>query len=587
MEKKSKNNKSSSPNQLKLIQIKKNSNNKHLSIKKQGKNSIERGRKLFEVPFKTLYYNDFNIIQISNKNKINKRRIDSKNSILKRNKTRRKKSINNSDNSNYSNSSSNSSREIRRKKNTIYNQNNDTVDYPSRKDVGLYSSEDEDSIENSILEDTNFINEIERILIEIYNKNISIISNNVNINDILKNKKKDMICIEIQINSYLKKLNVKCNLLVLKILSDKIRELISKYKEKILEIPEVKRIYDKYLRKKQKFKLDKISDEIKDWINEVYNNSSFQLNSLSELQYESIFVKNSMIIKPNEELTEKGITHVLLRELINIKKTLKISSKEIENIFKYPLSLLKDDSTGNKIYFSIEKIQMEEFDRIILKNNFITLVMLQIKLIFGQLKISEIMKLINEVEKDKDNYQNEKTKFDEFLENKLNFDNKINKNSSNKNFLLNSKENNENNNNHLNTKETLTSSSSNESENEKNEINDTLKNNNNNKKNNIPDNNFNINNIKDLDELVKFISDESDIRKVKKKKNKKKKGKKLIEDNIEEKKINIDTENINENEIDYELINVKKELENFSINNYSFNKIIPKLSKEFIEKLKK
>ena len=586
MEKKSKNNFSSSPNQLKLIQIKKNNNNKHLSIKKQGKNSIERGRKLFEVPFKTLYYNDFNIIQISNKNKINKRRIDSKNSILKRNKTRRKKSINNSDNSNYSNSSSNSSREIRRKKNTIYNQNNDTIDYPSRKDVGLYSSEDEDSIENSILEDNNFINEIERILIEIYNKNISIISSNVNINDILKNKKNDMICIEKQINSYLKKLNVKCNILVLKILSDKIRELISKYKEKILEIPEVKRIYDKYLKKKQKFKLDKINDEIKDWINEVYNNPSFQLNSLSELQYESIFVKNSMIIKPNEELTEKGITHVLLRELINIKKTLKISSKEIENIFKYPLSLLKDDSTGNKIYFSIEKIQMEEFDRIILKNNFISLVMLQIKLIFGQLKISEIMKLIDEVEKDKNNYQNEKTKFDEFLENKLNFDNKINKNSSNKNFLLNSKDNNESNNNHLNTKETLTSSSSNDSDNEKNEINDNLKSNKS-KKNNIPENNFNINNIKDLDELVKFISDESDIRKVKKKKNKKKKGKKLIEENIEKKKTDIEIENINENEIDYELINVKKELENFSINNYSFNKIIPKLSKEFIEKLKK
>ena len=293
-----------------------------------------------------------------------------------------------------------------------------------------------------------------------------------------------------------------------------------------------------------------------------------------------------MIIKPNEELTEKGITHVLLRELINIKKTLKISSKEIENIFKYPLSLLKDDSTGNKIYFSIEKIQMEEFDRIILKNNFISLVMLQIKLIFGQLKISEIMKLIDEVEKDKNNYQNEKTKFDEFLENKLNFDNKINKNSSNKNFLLNSKDNNESNNNHLNTKETLTSSSSNDSDNEKNEINDNLKSNKS-KKNNIPENNFNINNIKDLDELVKFISDESDIRKVKKKKNKKKKGKKLIEENIEKKKTDIEIENINENEIDYELINAKKELENFSVNNYSFNKIKPKLSKEFIEKLKK
>ena len=571
--------KSSSPNQLKLIQLKKNSNNKHLSLKKQ-KNQIERGRKLFEIPFRNYYYNEFNITKISNnKNDKNIKRNISKKSLLKRNKTRRRKSINDSY-SNYSNSSSCSSREYRKKKSNIFNDNSEFRDYPSRKDVGLNSSEDEDSIDYSILEDNNFSSEIERILIEIYNKNISIISSNNN-NDIFKNKKgNEIIGIEKQFNSYLKKLNVKCNLLVLKILSDKIRELISKYKEKILEIPEVKRIYDKWLKKKEKNKFEKLSLKIKNWINDIYN-SSFELNNLNELQYENLFIKNTMILKPNEELTEKGITHVLLRELINIQKTLKISSKEIENIFKYPLSLLKDDLTGKQNYFSIEKIQLEEFDKIILKNEFISLVLLQIKVIFGQLKISEITKLIDEVEKYKDNHNNEKTKFDEFLLLKLkeNLESKINKNNSNYDSKLNSKENN-NEIINLNSKETLAtlnSSSSVESVLEKNELN-----NNNNFNNNIVNTiNNNINdNFKDLDELVKYISEgENEIKKPKKKKNKKKKNKKI--EDIEEKK----SENYND-EDDQELINAKRDLEKSSVYYYSFNKIKPILSKEFLEKLK-
>ena len=37
--------------------------------------------------------------------------------------------------------------------------------------------------------------------------------------------------------------------------------------------------------------------------------------------------------------------------------------------------------------------------------------------------------------------------------------------------------------------------------------------------------------------------------------------------------------------IKQELIDAKKDLENYSVNYYSFNKIKPYLSKEFIEKL--
>ncbi len=554
---------SSSPNQLKLIQIKKNEKNKHLSIKKH--NQIQRGRKLFEIPFKYFYYNDFNIIRVSN---INKKRKTSKNSLLKRNKTRRRKNINYANYSNNSNSSSCSSKEYRRKNDINYNDYSEFLEYQSRKDIGLNSSENDDSIDSSFLEDNNFSSEIERILIEIYNKNISIISSNYNISDILKNKKNENINIEKQFNSYLKKLNFKCNILVLKILSDKIRELICKYKEKILEIPEVKRIYDRWLKKKEKLKFEKLSYKIKYCINDICSNSFFQLNNFNDIQYENLMIKNSMILKTFEELTEKGITQVILRELINIQKTLKISSKEIENIFKYPLSLLKDDLTGKRIYFSIEKIQLEEFDRIILKNEFIILVMHQIKLIFGQLKITDLTRLIDEIEKEKNNHQNEKTKFDEFLLLKLNenLENKINKNS--KNNIL-SKDNEINN--FINTKDnflTLTSSTSVESVKEKKENNNF----------NIVNNNICYNNkFTDLDELVKFISDESDIRKVKKKRNKKKKNKKI---EIETKQIENE-----DNYYDQELIDAKKDLENYSVNYYSYNKIKPYLSKEFIEKL--
>lgn len=56
--------------------------------------------------------------------------------------------------------------------------NANIYNYPTRKDVGLYSSEEENSSDNSLIEE-NFGMEIERILIEIYNKNISNIHNNI------------------------------------------------------------------------------------------------------------------------------------------------------------------------------------------------------------------------------------------------------------------------------------------------------------------------------------------------------------------------------------------------------------------------
>ena len=77
---------------------------------------------------------------------------------------------------------------------------------------------------------------------------------------------------------------------------------------------------------------------------------------------------------------------------------MKISSKEIENLFKYPLSLLKDDTTSTQINFSIELMQMEEFSKILLDDEFISTLILQIKIIFSQIKVKDIIELIAQVE---------------------------------------------------------------------------------------------------------------------------------------------------------------------------------------------
>ena len=101
------------------------------------------------------------------------------------------------------------------------------LDYLKRSEVGLISTDEEDnnnSMENSNSIEENFNNEIERILIEIYNKNISLISSG-NSSDISKNSG-EIQDIEKQIKKYLKRENLKTNLLVLKSLGNKIKELI-------------------------------------------------------------------------------------------------------------------------------------------------------------------------------------------------------------------------------------------------------------------------------------------------------------------------------------------------------------------------
>ena len=495
----------------------------------------------------------------------------------------------------------------------------DDMDYLKRKEVGLVSSDEEDNTisndNNNSLEE-NFSNEIERILIEIYNKNISLISCE-NYNDINKNKS-EIEDIEKQIKKFLKKKNFKTNLLVLKCLSNKIKELVGKYKEKVFEIEEIKTIYDKKHQMLRNTPYLHINNSVGSNVATNSNSSDESCNNEED--------RPNYLHDAQEEINGKGISNILLKELNNIKKTLKISSKEIESIFKYPLSLLKNEN-GKKIKFSVELMQSEEFCKTLLNDEFIYNLLSQMKGIFSKIPQNpKLTQMLKEVLEECD-HKNEMTKFVDYINGKLGITNEGNdivKNESNNYLDEYTIKENSNNNNLLdeqigkNTAFSLDTGSSTEGilfKNDKiikssNESDDYNKNNNSNsnkkskkkkQKNNIENDNNNENdkiNFKDIDELLNYINDETDSKKAKKKSKKGRKNKKrniLNKEKEKENEINKKTNNIentNEEENNYTNIDAdfekifnefKRDIEKNSVYIYDINKIEPCLSNEFIE----
>ena len=457
------------------------------------------------------------------------------------------------------------------------------LDYLKRSEVGLISTDEEDnnnSMENSNSIEENFNNEIERILIEIYNKNISLISAG-NCGEISKNSG-EIQDIEKQIKKYLKRENLKTNLLVLKSLGNKIKELIGKYKEKVYEIEELKTLQNALQR--QIFKNNNNSVE-----------SNVATNSNSNGSYNNSYIeeengKNNLTLNSHDEINEKGIPHILLRELINIKRTLKISSKEIEGIFKYPLNILKDEN-GKKIKFSIELMQREEFCKILLNDEIISTLLTQIRDMFCKLKNSEINKWLFELDENYE-HKNEMTRFIEYINDKLSIKNK-NNNTNNENNIENNnyldelkfnKDKNEAMFEQINNDEILKK--------EIEELNKKIKRKKNKKNEKINKQEEQIDELKfkDIDEILNYINDDTDSKKGKKKgkKQKKNKNKKLL--TKEELKENEDKNNINNNEY---LSNFEKEFQSFKeelIKDTVFvyeinNKIKPNLSQKFLNQI--
>ena len=470
------------------------------------------------------------------------------------------------------------------------------LDYLKRSEVGLISSEEEDnnSVDNSNSIEENFNNEIERILIEIYNKNISIVSSGYyNYNEINKNSS-EIEDIEKQIKKYLKKENFKTILLVLKSLSNKIKELVGKYKEKVFEIEDIKNIYDANQHKRQIL----LSNQIIHCNNSIESNVATNSNSNSPCESfneEENYIKNNLLINVDDEIAGKGIANILLRELINIKKTLKISSKEIEGIFKYPLNILKDEN-GKKIKFSVELMQCEEFCKTLLNDDLISALLNQIKNIFYQIKTPKFIKLIEELEENCI-HKNEMTRFVEYINGRLD-DIKRNSNNNNDNDLDESNGEEIINNDITENKiEKETDFSLNKSF--SNESNGTVKKikrkKNNKNKNNKNENDENINKemtFKDIDELLNYINEDSDSKKGKKKCRKSKKNKKQnnsVKDNQQEKKENNENsdDNLFDEDFEKEFEIFKNDIENNSIHINKITKTKPCLSDDFLEIISK
>ena len=469
------------------------------------------------------------------------------------------------------------------------------LDYLKRSEVGLISTDEEDnnnSMENSNSIEENFNNEIERILIEIYNKNISLISSG-NCSEINKTNG-EIEDIEKQIKKYLKRENLKTNLLVLRSLGNKIKELVGKYKEKVFEIEELKNLHNALQRQILNEQIYRNNNSLESNVatnsnsNGSLNNSyledeNFLKNNLIE---DENFLKNNLILNPQDELSGKGISHILLRELINIKRTLKISSKEIEGIFRYPLNILKDEN-GKKIKFSVELMQREEFCKILLNDELISSLLTQIKDIFSRSKNQEVTKWLLELDENYE-HKNEMTRFIEYINDKLS----IKKNNENKNDNSNYLE-------ELKNKEEINEQNEKIYEKEVEEINKKIKK----KRNKKIENNNKTNNqeekmnelqFKDIDEILNYINDETDSKKGKKKckKAKKNKNKKINKEEEKEKEneINKEKNNYNENE---DLLNFEKEFQNFkeeltkdTMYVYEINnKIKPCLSENFLNQI--
>ena len=498
-------------------------------------------------------------------------------------------SSSNNNNSDYSNSSETSYNSIDKYKKYIYYSkmiiDENELDNITKKEVGIITSDEEDNninkeenfdkyYNNSLVNNKfqeNYSEEIEHILIDIYNKNISIINSQDLGSPVSKKLFEPSSIDKKKMKKLFKKQCSEKNLLVLKILSDKIKCLIEKCKEKIYEIDDINKLYQQFTRDNSHYNNHNIGNSIgSSGLATNSNSSSFYGSGSDE---DNRYIKNNLLLNNiQDESFCKEISHDLLTQLINIKNTLIVSSKEIETIFKYAFRALKKND-GKKAKINIELIQLEQFNKVILNDNLISTLLIQIKYIYSKYKEDYIVQIIDQLQKECLLHKNSMTKFDNLLYQNLGIiKDEIGKNYDNKNEIHGNNEkkdyNNYENDNSLNEKildehqvinefnsnakinnnfNNIAKKSLNEEEigkNENNIINDNNninneeinneiinvninKSYNENNNENAKDNTLDSINFNNIDDLIKFINENSDDKnsnKRNKKKNKKKKS---------------------------------------------------------------
>lgn len=490
-----------------------------------------------------------------------------------------------SSNNDYSDSSETSYNSILEyKKNNYFSKmlsKNNKLDNLTKKEVGIISSDDEDNNINqeenndkdqnnntvfNNINQQNYSEEIERILIDIYNKNISII-NSQNLGSPITKKLFETNSIDKKkLKNFFKKQHTEKNLLALKTLSEKIKCLIEKCKEKIYEIDDIKKLYEQYIR-----------DNTQRYCNSI-GSSGLTTNSNSSFYYgsgsddENYYIRNSLLLNNIQDETFcKDISQDLLTQLINIKNTLKASSKEIENVFKYAFNSLKTND-GKKVKINIELMQLQQYNKVILNDDLISTLLIQIKFVFSKYKEDYIVQIIDQLQQESILHKNSMTKFDNLLiqnleiinsenENKLlndnlnndekekynkiiednnefNNDNNSKQDINNKLFNLENSSLNEEDNidedNNINNEENILDENKTNNKQDTQSYEDNNTHSNNNKENNNNEYNDEKINFESIDDLVKFINEDNtgdnqkNGNKKHKKRNKKKKKKKNV-----------------------------------------------------------
>ncbi len=526
---------------------------------------------------------------------MNKKIIPIQNNIkIKINSKEKRKNKKNINTSNFSsdNESYSSSKERRKR---FYNE--DSLNCLTKNDEGICSNEEEE-IDSNLKE--NLENNIQEILIEIYYKYF--------IRDKYKNKlnikkKKEIEKKKNELKLSFRQYNKQYNFYCLKILSKKIKEILYHYREKLFDNNYLSPIYSSFKKKKneisniklqenyQEFSIDNNNKQIMSQTTSTssYQSDSYILSQINQLNCNKHFF-SSILIQITKSIQEYHLSDKIINELIHIKSSLKKAVIEIKDIFQYPLSLLEKK-------FSIECIQLEAFNIILIKFDLLSTILYHIRQYKRNHKYKIDLEYLNDLENDKKYERKEMTKFDKLIKEKLvNFDNSDNEDDQNKykdkididsNYYDDSIDINNNskiiqndNKNFNNNILSPISLSDSENNNNKNNINENSKNDNSEEENNK------LNDL-DIDELVKFIDIDENNHKNKRKKKNKNKGKKNKKLFININNIDTNNNSIEKNE-EIERKNFEKIYEDFkkdiTNNSYEFIplKIKPKLSANWL-----
>lgn len=474
--------------------------------------------------------------------------------------------------------------------------------------------------------------EIERLLIDVYNSHIS---NELRPDDQVSNHEQDF-------ELYCQSLHELSSLLILQILLQKIKSVVKKYKQKIFENSEIRAIREKYIEqnaKNNKSYMGNISE------NEEENSPKHEFKNFIYNQQNNQTIKLILPPFPTEDTpSEQGngngghhvkncsnVINIFLYDLKCIKQSLIESSKDIERIFKHPLSFLKDNN--QIIKFQFENIHIEEFSKIILNDGFISLLLLQINNI-AKKNLKGTSSVLHYIEDNPLSPSNESTKINDFITQKINalylprVSKKINhlSDENDKDLLFPENVNKSKNISQAQIEKIMKATSTGMNGEEKEETkklenpianNITTINNNAKIQNNIAatkvskgtsinkpvtsknsskksKNNSSSNDTKelDIDQLVSYIlqNENKNGKKTKKKKNKKNKNN---SDNnsinagtaTEKQSISIEKNENEEEQRDKEIEIAKKSMKNDSCNKYAIRKIRPHLSQEWINSI--